>query len=567
MKKFLKKSLVTALAALVFTSATAMAPTATEVTAAPNNVTEREVYTIMDNFNYRLEEAFAESPDTMEAWVKMPNGSLGGTIMGNLEYASHNYDGTVGWHVDAIGRVKIDWDNGNFKYTFKNAHVNDGEWHHVAVVRDAEAKTFSLYLDGELKDTKVSDQDDADNGQMPMNIGVDYQAFSTKKTPFEGYIKQVTVYTGAISQDRILSDMQTADITDDNEGTLLGNWNLGEEWTKRVVEETSGNGNDAKLASYGKYVGFDNSDFEYDYSFIVVPDVQTCVRYRYSRYLNMMQWVADSADDLNIEFLLQVGDLSDVGSNETLYANAASGLALLDNKVPYSFVPGNHDYDDNARTRNQVYYDTHFPYAKHSKLPGFGGAYKEGSMANTYYVHEISDDVKYVVLNLEFGPRMSVLRWAGRVCEMYPQHRIIVSTHAYMGANGTFLSDGEGGDHYGVASCPGGATSGQQIYDYLVKRHSNIFMAVSGHVCHDDTIMREDVGENGNTVRSWLIDGQTALHNNGDVGEDMMMIFLVNEAAKTMRGYYYSPEKNAVYNIQNMYQFNFADELNPAIGA
>ena len=48
MKKFLKKSLVTALAALVFTSATAMAPTATEVTAAPNNVTEREVYTIMD---------------------------------------------------------------------------------------------------------------------------------------------------------------------------------------------------------------------------------------------------------------------------------------------------------------------------------------------------------------------------------------------------------------------------------------------------------------------------------------------------------------------------------------
>ena len=129
---------------MAFPAAAPQAATAPAEDLSAFNETAGEPYTIMDRYTYQLSEPFAESPDSFEAWVNMPSGSLGGTLMSNRVYSSTNYEGTVEWSVDAIGRVCIYWDNGNFQYTFANAYIGDGQWHHVAVVRDPSAHTFTL---------------------------------------------------------------------------------------------------------------------------------------------------------------------------------------------------------------------------------------------------------------------------------------------------------------------------------------------------------------------------------------------------------------------------------------
>ncbi len=539
------------------------------VTVVNDGVTyssNRTSYSVMDNYCYHLEKPFDESPDSFEAWIKVPSSSLGGTIMGNLTYSTVNFSGTVSWLVDAIGRIKLNWDNGNFVYTFKNAYINDGQWHHVAVIRNAQEHKFSLYVDATLKDSIISNQDDASNARMSMCIGTGYETFLNSKEPFEGYIRQVTVYSTAIDQTRISSDMRQTNISDDNNGTLMGNWYFGETWNSRTVKDTSPLSNDASLWTYDKYVGADYGDFEYDYSFICIPDVQTCSRYHYDTFQNMMNWIVNNKDKEKIAFVWQTGDLADVGGTESFYQKTAEAMSVLDNKVSYSFVQGNHDYDDNSATRSSTYFNKWFPYSKHQGLIGFGGVYEEGTMANSYYLHEVAG-IKYCVINLELGPRPSVIRWAGRICEKYPNHRVIINTHAYMGQDGNFMTlatHSEDATKFGLKAY-GGACSGQEIFDGLVSRYPNVFMATSGHVPHDNIVSRTDLGVNGNKIISMLVDGQTALHDNG-VGEDMMLIMRVNESTKTIRAYYYSPANNGCYNIQNQFEYSFADVNNPTIG-
>lgn len=180
---------------------------------------------------------------------------------------------------------------------------------------------------------------------------------------------------------------------------------------------------------------------DFDYTIVGIPDIQTTARYQPQKLSNMVQWLVSNKSQEKIAFAVQVGDLADDGTREDLYAIAARAMSLLDGHIPYTFVPGNHDYDDNcSRSRSNTLFRKYFPYSKYSQAPGFGGAFEEGDMANTYYRFEVAG-VKYLVLNLEFGPRMAVIRWAGRICEMYPDHRVIVSTHAYVDPDGSIMDE------------------------------------------------------------------------------------------------------------------------------
>ncbi len=528
-------------------------------------VEETTEYRIENNYKYVLEKAFTRSPDTFEAWVNMPVYSVGGTLMSNWT-GEEMKDGTVAWSVDGLGRVHIQWNNRKLDYTFAERAINDGEWHHLAVVRDPAEHTFTLYIDGEYSDGVKCVQKDLDGkAYLPMCIGVDYRskyAYDDKyvKEPFDGAIRQVTVYNGAVSVDRIRSDMQTAEITDDYGGKIMGNWYLGERWIDRTVEDTTANGNNATIATFDKFVGLADTDFEYDYTIIGLPDIQCLVEWKYNKYMNMMKWIVDNSTKLNTKFVFAVGDLSNIGNSDQLFDDAASGFALLDNKIPYSVVQGNHDYDDMCKTdRTSTWFDKYFPYSKHRSMLGFGGVYEEGTMSNSYYLFNAAG-VDYCMINLEVAPRMEVIRWAGRICETYPNHRVIVQTHSYIGSNGDLLSeyDPMSPSQYGWAAGakPGEFTTSRELYDNLIGKYKNVFMAFSGHIGSDDIMVRRDTGVNCNTVTSMLIDAQSTVFEN-EKSEDIMFIMKVNERKRLMSCCYYSPSHNAVYNLQNQFRLAF----------
>lgn len=533
-------------------------------TADSETTTEEESYLFdtYNRYNYRMDSAFTSSPDSFEAWIYMDQNSVGGTIMGNWVNNLVGYDGSVDWEIDALGRIRVFWNNGALDYTVRGIFLNDATWHHVAIVRDPAADTFTFYLDGSEVDSLKSHQKDA-VCNMPMQIGVDYKNWTATKTPFDGKIREITVYNGAISPERVRQDM-TDGVQDTLNGQLIGNWVLGDTWTQRHIEETFGVGCGATISTFEKFVSvMPTGDF--DYTLAILPDIQTMVKYNQSNLYGVMDWLVDQAEEEKIAFAIQVGDLSDNGTNESLYATAASAMSVLDDQIPYSFIQGNHDYDDNcSRSRSSVYYNKYFPYSKYSRASCFGGAYEEGDMANWYALFETCG-VKYVVINLEFAPRREVIRWAGRVCEMYPNRRVIVNTHAYVDPDGTIMDENArySGTRYAFSNYVE-TTTGQQLYDGLIKRYPNIFLTFNGHNCTDDLVMRRDVGIHGNTITSILVDPQCTKVD-GEFGVDPVLLMKFNETAKTIDCIFYSPKYDKCLNIQSQFTISFADENNPTI--
>ncbi len=565
MKKIIRAAAAAAclllmLPVITFAGMTDAAALTDEKSVSPSEESGPE-YGVENKYNYRLSEPFTRSPDSFEAWINLPANSVGGTIMGNYINKHTTYPGCVEWSVDAIGRIKVYWNNGALDHTFKGTFLNDGEWHHIAVVRSEKNNSFSFYLDGELCSAVSTRQRDAVGSTMAMGIGVDYRNWQTPKTPFDGKIRQITVYNGEISAERVARDMHEG-VSDDLDGALIGDWYFGDTRTEKHVKETFDSGNDATLCTFEKFVSVMPLN-DYDYTLVGLPDIQAMVHYQPQNLTDLMNWLADNADAEKIAGAVQVGDLSDVGGVEEYYRTAAEGLSLLDGKIPYTFVQGNHDYNDNLlQSRDSQFFNKHFPYSKYSTASYFGGAYEEGTMANTYSMFK-AGDIDYLVLSLEFAPRKSVVRWAGRVCEMYPQHRVIVSTHAYVEPDGEFSRDAAA--NYGFIKS-GDHSTGQQLFDGLIGRYPNIFMVLSGHYCNDDVVVRTDTGIHGNKITSMLINAQVVEIDGGGIGEDIVFMMYFNESMKTIDCVWYSPSKDKCFNIQNQFMLSFADENNPAIG-
>ena len=516
---------------------------------AINNEAKRpeEFYTPINGYFYQVELPLNASLDSVEAWVRLPHGSTGGCIL------SSGHSTRTTWTVDINGRFGFHWNN-SVTYTFSDSEsLADGVWHHVALVRTNSE--FTYYLDGEVESvyTVVSSSYIED---IQLNFGVNK---TNNRNEFEGYIAQVTLYTGAISQEQIQNDMVNIEInhknTLDNSTKLLGNWYLGEYWTERSILNTVEDAPKAELHTFNKMFEVDWS-FEYDYSFAIFPDIQIMTNYNEAKLNRQQQWLADNKEKYNIQFAMFDGDLSDFGQKPELYQRAANAMSRLDNIVPYCFAPGNHDYDDNASTRAQETFKKYFPVSKHSQLPGFGGLYEDDKMSNSYYTFNACG-VDYLVINLEFKPRLSVLRWANVIVEAHPNHRVIMNTHSYLTAETLFSGDKKVGNE---------GNGGQVIFDEFMVKHPNIFMGVGGHETNDEAFSRIDYGENGNQIISILADAQTCTYKGAGTMDVFLLIF-VNETNKTMNFIYYSPEHDKAYNIQNQYQISFADPNNPAIGA
>ena len=190
-------------------------------------------YHIANHYSYRLDKALTKTPDTFEAWINVPTNSIGGVIMSNFIENDRNYNDTyVDYSIDVSGRVRLDW--ATKVIVFKNGFVADGHWHHVAIIRNTTNSTFTLYVDG--KENSVVSAFNTKNpiSERPFSIGIDLNMETNTRRPLKnGRIKQITIYNGAISADRVKQDMlNTAISTNDTNATLLTIVYLGEPWTK-----------------------------------------------------------------------------------------------------------------------------------------------------------------------------------------------------------------------------------------------------------------------------------------------------------------------------------------------
>jgi hypothetical protein len=97
------------------------------------------------------------------------------------------------------GRLNFSlYSNDGFGHTLQSKRdVVDGNWHHVAIVRDGQLNSTSIYIDGSLDTTATFAFSDGFGSLVPINIGWLNRSVLYH---YDGYLDELAVYNSAISE-------------------------------------------------------------------------------------------------------------------------------------------------------------------------------------------------------------------------------------------------------------------------------------------------------------------------------------------------------------------------------
>lgn len=192
-------------------------------------------------FDSSLVCTMAQAPDrlpsTYEAWLQLDASvtGRGGVILGN-------YGGDkqcVSFEISENGQPKLYFvqQNGLVRsYVFKDVDVRSERFVHLAIVRDAKAKTVTCYLNGKAA-ASLKDKLTTFTPAVPYQLGGDLRLGNTEY--FKGALKSVALYGDARTAEEIAVDMASPDLTD---AELIAAYDL--TLTGAIIADLSGNGYD-----------------------------------------------------------------------------------------------------------------------------------------------------------------------------------------------------------------------------------------------------------------------------------------------------------------------------------
>ncbi|MBX3414879.1 MAG: metallophosphoesterase [Pirellulales bacterium] len=302
---------------------------------------------------------------------------------------------------------------------------------------------------------------------------------------------------------------------------------------------------------------------EGSFTIAALPDTQVyCERYP-QHFYQQTEWIAANKDARDIQFVLHLGDITNRNTKEQ-WEVAQRAMQTLDGVVPYSLSLGNHDYGPggNATTR-ETFMNDYFPLAKARQQKSLAGLFDEQRLDNSYHLFNTRGQ-DFLVLALEWGPRDEVVAWAHEVAAKYPDHKKILTTHAYMYYDETRYDWEKYGKKqtwnphsYGTAQLEGGTNDGEELWNKLVAKNGNFFLTVNGHVLRDGLGRMTSSHPAGGDVHQHLVNYQ--MKEEG--GQAFLRLYEFLPDGETLQVKAYSPSTDQ-YKIDAQNQF--VVKLNPA---
>ena len=297
------------------------------------------------------------------------------------------------------------------------------------------------------------------------------------------------------------------------------------------------------------------------WSMVVMPDTQNYVKWAEYQYLlpKITGWIRDNRDAYNIKVVLQGGDIvnnnntNDPSSGDQTSAQqwtaARAGMFVLNGYVPYIMAAGNHDFGTTNAQNRDTMINTYFkPSDNPLTDPAQGGIMKgemtAGDISNAYYAFTAPDGRKMLIFSLEWEPRAATITWANQIAGLsqYADHTAVVLTHNYLDSN----------SNRSTATNVAADASGQELWDNLVKTHSNFEMVFNGHFGGDGEGFLNSTSNSGKTVHQMFFN--TQFETLGGDGWIRLIEFL--EDGTTVRVRTYSPLLD-LYRTTAEYQFEF----------
>lgn len=290
----------------------------------------------------------------------------------------------------------------------------------------------------------------------------------------------------------------------------------------------------------------------------VLPDTQyytvekmssgRCYR---DRFPAQTRWIAENRDKRGIKYVFHLGDIVQNNTPDQ-WKVARDAFDLIEGKVPYAIVPGNHDYSgDRTATLINKYFSTE----KTARWPTFGGSMENGKIDNTYHLFEIHG-VPWIVVALECLPRKEALEWADKVLAKHKDRFAILITHAYLDGQDRRITF----EDYGrLAAGMMWQSDGEKMWE-VVKKYPRMMLVISGHVANDGDGYLASKGDHGNVVHQFLVDYQSS--KAGGNGYMRLLEFLPD--GRSVQSKTWSPYTKHYRSDKTWMQFDF--KLQPAPG-
>lgn len=515
---------------------------------------------------YPVTKTYRETPHTLEAVICVPKAlsARAGVILSNKPAEGGEAYLAMEVFQNGVPRLSYKDEAGvQYDFRFKETDVRADGWVHLAIVHDEVKGEVRCYLDGVLSETLREDRAgkafsayNAEIEKNPFLIGGD--ATEGNDYYFKGAIKSLVLFESVRSEAEIAADAKGVDPAAptllalyDMTG-LTGSEDIPDRSPYLAHADCQREWFDEETAAYTG---------EYDFSLAVVGDTQNLVwreaagqpKYQ-GATAGLYSWIVDRVESKKIQYVIGLGDIVD-NDFDSEWEVAKSAIMQMDGVVPYSLIRGQgHD----TATKLNRYFADHTPFTEN-----LGGTFKEGSVANSWQSFSFGG-VDYLIFGFDFGAPDDVLAWADGVVAAHPNHRIIVTTHAYLGSDGSTLDRGEVGNPTGYDDdvkynedpekyVPDGRDSdaefndGRAIWEKFASKHKNVFMVISGHEIVEDIVINQRQGQNGNTVTEILIDaqGMDDAYETYDGGVGMVSMFYFDQTNHRVAIEYYSTVQKA----------------------
>ncbi len=173
------------------------------------------------------------------------------------------------------------------------------------------------------------------------------------------------------------------------------------------------------------------------FTIVVLPDTQFYSSFYEETFQEQTFWACQCASKLNIKFVSHLGDIVHRKNKYPHdWANARRAIKnLIDCKLPFGILPGNHDADygdKNNKSDPYLYFHKNFPLSNYDKYNWFGKSYNNFDMRNTY---QLIDDT-HIFIHLEYlsslssSDRKKIIDWTFDILRnQYPNRIALLSTH------------------------------------------------------------------------------------------------------------------------------------------
>jgi len=284
------------------------------------------------------------------------------------------------------------------------------------------------------------------------------------------------------------------------------------------------------------------------FTIAVLPDTQHYSEKYPETYRAQTQWIVDNQQARNIACVLHLGDITN-HNKPAEWENAVKAMRLLEGKLPYCLVPGNHDYSSGGGcTDRTTLLNEYFPVKQFRNQSTFGGTYDKEpeGMENSYSLFSAAGR-NFLVLALEFGPRRDVVRWANEVVGRYNDREAILITHAYMYFDDSRHDWSKNGKaqswnphKYPLAKDNDDVHDGEELWENLVRRHENFILTLNGHVLGDGLGRVTSPAPGGRSIHQMLVNFQ--MRPNG--GDGWLRLLEFRPEGNTLHVVDYSPTRH-----------------------